>query len=267
MAFNCGVDAIEAGDNVSGAAFFRNCNSWDRDCCRERRRRRLIREVFAGKPNRFITLTCRENQFLTPEIGAERLAWAWKIIVQRWRRLKSSNKCDFFVVREAQQNGWPHLHIAWRGAWIDRGWLSRQTSELLNSPQTDVKFIVGIKAVAFYISKYMGQAPHKFGKLKRYWKSKRYLPEDFKDTKPIFPKHFVFRDCGRTMYQVRRYLEDNFIEYTVHPGGTLTWVYQHHEQPPPRRSEPCRLRFVGGLLKYASRGGISPVELGCGRRG
>jgi len=221
MAFNCGTDAIEAGDNLSGGAFPFNCGSWGCEYCSARRRRRLARDIRAGEPNRFITLTCREGQFETPEIGARMLAWAWKIIVQRWRRLKPSNTCEFAVVREAQQNGWPHLHIAWRGGWIDREWLSTQTAELLNSPQTDVKLIRGVSKVAYYIAKYIGKSPHKFGDLKRYWFSKNYHLVKRSDQQSIFPKRLKFRDCGRTMYQVRRWLENEFIEFTEHPSGAL----------------------------------------------
>lgn len=266
MAFNCGVDAIEAGDNLGGGAFPFNCDCWGSECCGERRRRRLVAELASGKPNRFITITCREGQFETPEIGSERLSWAWKIIVQRWRRLHPGKKCEYGVVREAQENGWPHLHIAWHGPWISREWLSQQTAELLNSPQTAVKLVRGIGKVARYIAKYVGKKPHQFGTSKRYWFSEHYRPKDWKDRRSIFDKRLKFRQPVRTMHQVRRWLENEFIEFTEHRGGALTWEFENKPPRPPPRTEPRRLRFVRGSPKFVSKAGITPVELADGHR-
>jgi len=260
MAIICGTDAVEAEDNLGGGAFPRNCGSWHCEICAPQNQARLRRKVRSGQPNRFITITCREGQFPNVDIGAERLAWAWKIVVKRWKRLKPTNKCEYLVVREAQKNGWPHLHIAWRGDWIDREWLSAQMAELLNSPQTDVKLIRGAAQVAYYIAKYMGKEPHRFGTLKRYWSSKNYCIKKDDRHKPIFRKELRFRPRGRTMYQVRDELDRWNVDYTVLYGKMMIW----HTPwvPPPKREkiEPKRLLYHNGFLRYhTSKGwGLPP---------
>lgn len=260
MNFNCGEAAIEAEDNLGGGAFPRNCGSWDCEICAPRRRASLQREIISGKPNRFVSITCREGQFATVNIAAERLAWAWKIVVQRWRRLKSTNKCEFFVVREAQQNGWPHLHIAWRGSWLDFYWLRAQMEELLNSPQVDVRLIKGRSMVAYYIAKYIGKLPHKFGTLKRYWCSKDYRPKEKPIAKRIFRRELKFRPSDRTMLQVRDDLVSRKIEYTELYGCILKWDTPQIKPIPPPKYELRRLRFRRGFLKYVSKAGITPIE-------
>jgi len=253
--FECGVDAIEAEDNLGGAAFPRKCNCWPCPICGPRKLWRLIQDIARGHPERLVTLTCREGQFATPEIAAERLAWAWKIIVQRWRRLKPSNTCEYAVIREAQQNGWPHLHIAWRGPWIDWDWLRAQAAELLNSPSVDVRLIRNPQKAARYIAKYLGKAPHRFGTLKRYWFSRNYRVEKPEKRPSIFGRLKRFRDNNRTMHQVRRFLENNFIEYEEHRGGALTWDHPPFElkpRPPPPRAY---LRFRSGIPHLHSKKG------------
>jgi len=253
--FNCGVDAIEAEDNLGGGAFSRNCNCWPCDRCGPRKRARLIQDIAAGHPNRFITITCREGQFATEEIAAERLAWTWNIIVRRWRRLKPGNVCQYSVVREAQENGWPHLHVAWSGAWIDWGWLKAQCTELLNSPQVDVRLIRNPKRAAGYIAKYLGKAPHRFGTLKRYWFSKGYRKEPLRVRKSVFPSRLKFRDSRRTMYEVRCWLERLFVDYQEHPGGALSWEYKPEPPRPKPKPEPAYWHFRSGIPHLRTKRG------------
>jgi hypothetical protein len=255
--FDCGISAIEAEDNLGGGAFPRNCNTWPCEICQPRKRVRLIFDIAAGHPNRFITMTLREGQFATPEIGAERLAWAWKIIVQRWRRLKPGNKCEFAVVREAQVNGQPHLHIAWSGDWIDWGWLRKQADELLNSPHVHIRFIYDPKRAARYIAKYLGKAPHRFGTGKRYWFSRNYRKEPRQARVSVFPSRLRFRESNRTMVEVRRWLKSLFIEYQEHNGGAITWNNKYEHPPPKPKREPAYWHFRSGIPHLRTKRGWS----------
>lgn len=258
MQFDCGSIAIEAEDSLGGGAFPRNCNCWPCQICAPRKRARLIREIAAGHPNRFITITCRENQFATPEIGAERLAWFWKIVVQRWRRLKSTNQCEFAVVREAQENGWPHLHIAWRGGWVDWEWLRDQAAELLNSPHVDIRFIYNPKQAARYIGKYLGKAPHQFGTLKRYWFSAGYRKERLQRHPSVFRSELRFRDYGRSMSALIADLkrQNRVVQYLA--NGAIAWGRFWREKPVPLNKDPPRIRYRSGIPHLYYKEGWGP---------
>lgn len=254
MRFDCGTISLEAEDAHGGGAFPVNCNCWPCEVCAPRKRWRLIKEIEAGRPNRFITLTVREGEFATAEIAAERLAWAWKIIVQRWRRLKPGNKCEFFVVREAQRNGQPHLHIAWHGGWIDWAWLKAQMLELLNSPHVDVRAIHNPQGAGSYIAKYLGKAPHRFGTMKRYWCSRGWRKVARLRQRSVF--RFERRQWRVRLAAIaevfadaqRRALRPQWL-----PHRGIGWG-RFWREPPRSTSPPCRWRYQGGFLRQVCGG-------------
>lgn len=141
-----------------------------------------------GNPNRFITITCRLGEFRRKECAAKAIAIAWRTAVQRWRRLRPYHKCQYIAVFEETKQGWPHLHILWRGHWIEKRWLSDQMKELLNSPIVDVTKVDSVRRRAFYVAKYFSEAPVRFGTCKRYWTSKSYGKPYNTDAPPAFPK-------------------------------------------------------------------------------
>lgn len=260
MTYRCGIDAFEADDSLGGGARPANCKSWECPVCSIRRRALLVAEVMAGSPNSFITITCREGEFGTPEAASEQLAKFWNTIVRRWRRLKKTNHCEFFVVREAHENGWPHLHIAWIGGWIDFEWLKAQATELLNSPHVYIQAVRGIRQVARYLFKYLGKAPTKFGSSKRYWRSRGWPKLDHEGFKPVFRSTLRFRHAGRTMNAIRSYLQKTGGRYDELPGGALGWG-QYYDRPRLEPVKPTpRLRLRGGFWKYVSKAGVTPIE-------
>jgi len=260
VAFPCSVEAVEAEDNLGGGAFPRKCNCWPCENCAPGKKWHLIQDIANGEPDRFITITCREGQFATPEEAAREQRYAFKKAVQNWRRLDPNNKCEYGVVREAHENGQPHMHVAWRGGWIDQAWLSNEMGRFINSPIVWVEKITNKRNAAYYISKYLGKGPHQFGTLKRYWFSKGYRRKHKAKPEPIFRKELRFRPRGRTMYQVRDELDRLNVDYTVLYGKMIiwhtTWV------PPPKREkiEPKRLLYHNGFLRYhTSKGwGLPP---------
>jgi len=172
--FDCGLSTIEADDNLGGVGFPINCNCWRCPNCVERLHRKLRRQIASGRPNRFITLSCREGHLGDPLLAREAMRDAWNLIVRRWRRLKPTNKCEYSVVVEQHENGYPHFHIAWKGAWIDQDWLSKQMAELLDSPIVDVRRVYSYRGVVSYLTKYLSKAPHQYGTMKRFWFSQGY---------------------------------------------------------------------------------------------
>lgn len=252
MRFECGTVSFEAEDALGGVAFPVNCNCWPCEECGPRKRWRLIRDIQAGRPNRFITITVREGEYATAEIAAERLAWAWKIIVQRWRRLKPGNTCEFFVVREAQKNGQPHLHIAWSGGWVDWGWLKAQVTELINSPHVDIRWIYDPKRAGRYIAKYLGKAPHRFGTMKRYWCSRGWRKEPKERYRPVH--RFKMGRANRRDASIQALFADaqrRALRPQWLPHGGFGWG-QYWRNDRQKTGPPARFRYVRGFLRLVS---------------
>lgn len=164
------------------------CRSWLCPECAVWRQKCLMSQCIIGKPNRFLTITCRPGEFGSMETNAKAIAAAWRTVVQRWRRLAKWHKCEYICVFEPHESGWPHLHVLWRGHWIGQAWLSEQMSALLNSPVVHVSRIKGAKSAAYYVAKYFSKTPTRFGTAKRYWTSKNYGKCTDTDAEPVFRK-------------------------------------------------------------------------------
>lgn len=170
----CGEQSILATSHFGQVAAPVKCKRWNCPNCVDWRQRCLMARCIEGRPNRFITFTCRRGQFPTANETAKAMVAAWRTIVQRWRRLNKWHKCEYLAVFEPHESGWPHMHILWKGHWLDQKWLSDQARELLNSPVQGVSKIADIKSAAHYVAKYFSKAPQKFGTCKRYWTSKNW---------------------------------------------------------------------------------------------
>lgn len=162
--------------NGKATAIKMSCRSWNCNSCRSDRKRALISEVRQGNPERLITLTVNPNWFDSPEERARRLVAAWRLIRRRFLKLHPNAICEFMAIFEKTQLGEPHIHIVQRGAFISQKWLSIQLEELMGAKIVDIRYVRSAKAVANYVSKYVGKEPHQFGTLKRYWRSKNFLP-------------------------------------------------------------------------------------------
>lgn len=136
----------------------------------------------------------------------------------------------YLCVFEAHKSGEPHLHILFRGRYIPQDWLSEQCAELLNSPRCDIRKVHNQKQAAWYVSKYVGKAPHKFGTNKRYWHTTNYelhSPDEDEDNpykgqiwliteKPIID---IYTEWARHRTDIT--IEGNFdrISYGPAPGS------------------------------------------------
>lgn len=198
----CREQSIQANSNFGQVAAPIKCRSWLCPNCAEWRQKCLMSQCINGKPNRFITITCRAGQFGTKEGNAAAIVRAWRIIVQRWRRKRPWHRCQFIAVFEPHESGWPHLHVLWRGHWLDQEWLSEQTTELLNSPVAHVSLIKGRKSAAFYVAKYFSKAPLKFGTCKRYWTSQKFAKSYSTDAEPVFRKGYPIERRNQRIGQI-----------------------------------------------------------------
>ena len=153
------------------------CRSWSCPDCAKWRRKRLVAEALSGKPNRFITLTVNPAWFDGPIERAEKLVLAWRWFVKKWRRHHPGQTGEFLAVFEATKRGEPHLHIVWRGGWVKQNDLREHFLKHMGAPVQDVRYIKGGQQVAEYVTKYISKRNIKFGSLKRYWRSTRYLKE------------------------------------------------------------------------------------------
>lgn len=162
------------------------CQRWSCTTCQPRRHKRLIAEVFSGRPERWMTLTIDARRPETALEAFDALRKAFNDLQKRIRRRYPAKRFEYVAVAEATKLGNPHLHIAFRGPWIDQKWLSEQMNDLIGSPICDVRWLHGKKQTMSYICKYVGKAPHQFGTHKRYWFSRAYREDSdaFKERDP-----------------------------------------------------------------------------------
>jgi len=153
------------------------CKRWDCPTCQPLRRKILIARVFSGQPERWMTLTIDRKRPGTPLDHFVELRKAFNDLQKRIRRKYPAKRFEYVAVVEATKLGEPHLHIAFRGPWIDQAWLSAQMDDLIGSPICDIRWLHGKKHTLNYICKYIGKKPHQFGAHKRYWFSRAYEPE------------------------------------------------------------------------------------------
>lgn len=184
----CREQSIKASCQFGEIAAAIKCRSWNCELCAPWRQRQLQARAIEGKPNRFITITCRVGQFGSKEGNARAIAAAWRTVVLRWRRLNKWHKCEYLCVFEPHISGWPHLHVLWSGHWIGWQWLRDQMIQLLNSQHVHVSRIRGEKSAAFYVAEYFSKAPTRFGTAKRYWTSKLWPKCKLTDAPKAFPK-------------------------------------------------------------------------------
>jgi len=150
------------------------CKCWSCGMCEPVRKARLCRDVADGLPNKFLTLTTRYVEDGDPVAEARRQGEAFAALVRRIRKHWPGQEFAFFAVREATDQGWPHLHVALRAPFLPQAWLSEQWKALTGSFVVDIRKVWRVGNVAKYLAKYIGKAPHRFGTTKRYWSSRNW---------------------------------------------------------------------------------------------
>jgi len=153
------------------------CKCWNCSNCGPWRRKRLLRQIEAGRPDKLATITVPENEPGSPTEHAYKLTWAFKQLKKRIRRRWKSEPFEYYAVMEATKRGQPHLHLCLRAPFIPQWWLSQQMRELINAPIVDIRKIHCPRRAARYVSKYVAKDPTTFGNLKRAWHSKNWIVE------------------------------------------------------------------------------------------
>jgi hypothetical protein len=174
----CGASSVVKDSDPEGVAIGLACKTWDCDVCGPRRRQRLVDEGIAGNPTRFITLTSKPGIHQTPDLAARALVDAWARMYRAARRRWCPGGVEFLAVFEKTKQGWPHLHILVRSAFIPQWWLSQELEKHTGAKIVDIQLIRHVKKIANYVSKYVAKDPVKFKGCKRYWRSMKYFVEE-----------------------------------------------------------------------------------------
>lgn len=216
----CGEQSLSKNDGETAIIASLRCRAWTCPDCAPRRRRQLVAQAAAGKPNKFLTLTVDPAHYADPATAAAALAHAWRLIRLRairearrrqdrrpepagpapeggWPRgsrqrtarqvVAEPDGLQFLAVIERHKSGWPHLHILARARWIGQRWLSLQAADILKSPIVDIRLIQPGRYRYGYVAKYVGKDPARLGTTKRYWASRNYRLTP-PHQKPAFPK-------------------------------------------------------------------------------
>jgi hypothetical protein len=150
------------------------CRSWGCDVCAPVRKDLLEIKLRLGRPNRFLTLTCRPRAGQTPNQRRLAMGEAFPLLMRRIHR-KTGKKPEYGVIVEATKLGEPHFHVALRCAYISEHLLKKWWNELVGAFMVKIKAVTNTKGSAKYLTKYLGKDLHKFGNAKRYWFSKGYV--------------------------------------------------------------------------------------------
>jgi hypothetical protein len=245
----CREQTITATSHFGQVAAPVKCKRWTCELCADWRSRCLMARCMEGKPNRFITFTCRRGQFPDEVTTARAMVQAWRTIVLRWRRLNKWHKCEYIAVFEPHVSGWPHMHILWKGHWIDQKWLSQQATELLNSPIQHVFKIADAKSAAAYVTKYFSKAPTKFGTCKRYWTSKSWPKLKHIDAARAFHKGFPIDKVNRRIDDIIREWKRHHKEVWTRPPDVAGWgmLWEPGHDPNAAKQPPRAWRkLLGG---------------------
>lgn len=170
----CGEHTAVKGDANVAVAVSLKCKAWTCPDCAPQRKRQLIAQGIGGQPNKFLTLTTRRVDNMTPEQAAKRLSYAWRLCRLRIMRHYKMDKLPFLVVMERHKSGWPHMHILLRAKWIDQKLLSNWMRELADGPTVWIEHLDKSHKAAVYCSKYCCKCTQKIGTTKRYWQSRDY---------------------------------------------------------------------------------------------
>jgi len=143
----------DSGSTIKVIPLF--CHKWTCSKCRKVKSYKWRDIAVAGKPQRFITLTLKENKRLTIHYQARIIKKAFPKLVQKIR--KEFGEFEYLVVYELTKKGTPHIHLLQRGVFIPKSWLSREWKKLTGAYIVDIKKIFNPKDVGKYLTKYMGK--------------------------------------------------------------------------------------------------------------
>jgi len=209
------------------------CKNWFCPRCGPKRKRQLQWLAKNGQPNKFITLTASPASGTTPKEKARRLKEAWKKLRRKAAKKWNGATIQFLCVFEQTKQGNPHLHILARSKYIPQNWISNEMMRLTKSPIVDVRKIRNTHHAAFYVTKYLSKAPHRFPGCKRYWRSQLWKKPSENQPEQLTPT--------RAFYYLVPQSPHKCIPTLIKKGFTLTEFAEPYQliwvkaNPPPAR--------------------------------
>lgn len=171
----CGC-ATFIGQTATGKTLKRYfCKTWRCPRCAPQKAKRLCKEAYLGKPNKFLTLTTNVHKFETPDVAANRLVESFRRMREAIQKKYGYGPIPFIAVFEETANGWPHLHILMRCGYIDQKWISEFMRRRMDSPICWIEQIKSRKKCASYVAKYIGKNPVRFTGCQATWRNKFWL--------------------------------------------------------------------------------------------
>lgn len=101
---------------------------------------------------------------------------AWRAARRAIESHYKGRKGEYLTVVEATQRGWPHLHVLTTRRWIDQRWLSQLWNKLTGAHIVDIRRVTNTGMAVGYVAKYLGKAPMRYDRCKRYYFTRGYLP-------------------------------------------------------------------------------------------
>jgi hypothetical protein len=172
----CGTKFLYSKTSTHARIMQLRCRSWLCPRCRPRRQNRLKWQALAGNPITFITLTCNPHLYESPGDAARAMTKAWRAARRVIEQHHGGRKAEYLTVVETTQRGWPHLHVLTTRRWIDQRWLSDLWLKLSGAHIVDIRRVTNTRMAASYVAKYLGKAPQRFDRCKRYYFTRGYLP-------------------------------------------------------------------------------------------
>jgi len=173
----CGTKFLYSKTATHSRVMLLRCRSWSCPKCRPRRQRRLKWQALSGNPVTFITLTCKPDLHASPGDAARALTRAWRAARRAIEAEYQGAKGEYLTVVEATARGWPHLHVLTTRRWIDQRWLSQLWQRLTGAHIVDIRRVSNARMAASYVAKYLGKAPARFERCKRYYFTRGYQPK------------------------------------------------------------------------------------------
>lgn len=158
------------------------CHKWSCPRCARIKTNYWRRLALSGKPERFITLTYRNDGSKDTLSMAAEMKRAWPRLLVRIR--KKYGPFEYLLVWELTEKGAPHIHMLQRGCYIEKNWLSETWAELTGAPIVSIKAIDDPGTAANYVTKYMGKSlartVHDLPGLRCIQRSQNWVVEDDK---------------------------------------------------------------------------------------
>lgn len=173
------------------------CNSWSCEICAPRRARKIAGQLKEGKPTKFLTLTVNPDIGADPAHRADMLATAFRKWIRQLRKQHPASEVEYYCVFEKTDAGEPHLHILGRWPFVKQSVIANFMEAEIGAPIVWIEAVKSQNQAAGYLSKYLSKDCTKFGKLKRYFKSRGYIKAKQKEEEPWPWCHLIWEKSER----------------------------------------------------------------------